>query len=566
MYVADFETTTDVTDCRVWAWAICEIDNANNVIVDNSLDSFMEFVRDHPDVYYFHNLKFDGEFIISWLFEHGFDHNSEGSHKENSFHTLISNKGQFYSMDICFSKRGKKKANVSEFRDSLKKLPMSVEEIAKSFNLPLQKLEIDYDAPRPVGHHITDEEKAYITNDVRIVAEALSIQFSQDLKKLTIGSDALSWYKSIRKGWNNLFPVFDNAIDENIRRSYRGGWVYCNPKFQGKIIKEHGIVLDVNSLYPSVMYDRRLPVGQPVYFDERYTEDRAKPLYIQFVTCHIKLKENHLPTIQIKGNPYFMATEYITDSGGMVDLALTSVDLELLFDHYEVEVLSWNGGYKFAYATGLFCEYIDYWSNIKKSNTGGIRLLAKLMLNSLYGKFATNPDVTAKIPYLKEDESIGYRLGEPELRDPVYTPMGCFITAYARDVTIRASQANYDRFLYADTDSMHLLGDNVPEGIEVHPTKLGAWSEEAAFNKAKYIRAKSYMEQITHLGIADDMGEMFMKPIDEFLDVKCAGAPKDAKRFMTFDNFEVGSSFDGKLRPQHVKGGIVLVPTTFTIM
>ena len=54
------------------------------------------------------------------------------------------------------------------------------------------------------------------------------------------------------------------------------------------------------------------------------------------------------------------------------------------------------------------------------------------MLNSLYGKFATNPDITPKLPYLKEDGSVGYRLGEKETRDPVYTPMGCFITAWAR--------------------------------------------------------------------------------------------------------------------------------------
>lgn len=565
MYVADFETTTDPNDCRVWAWAVCEIGNTDNIAIGTSLDDFMAFMRDNPDDYWFHNLKFDGEFIISWLFGHGFYHNSENYNLNQSFRTLISSSGQFYSMDICFEKRGKKRANVSHIKDSLKKLPMSVDQIAKSFNLPLQKLEIDYDEYRAPDHVLTEQERAYITNDVVIVAKALSIQFDNELKKLTIGSDALNWYKNIRSNWDNLFPVIDNDIDTMIRRSYRGGWVYVNPIIAGDMVGA-GMVLDVNSLYPSVMYDRRLPIGQPVYFEGRYSHDRSRPLYIQFLTCHIKLKADHLPTIQIKGNPFFMATEYITDSGGAVDLALTSVDMELLRDHYDITVISWNGGYKFQYATGIFCEYIDHWMHVKATTKGGQRQLAKLMLNSLYGKFATNPDVTPKVPYMTDDGIVRYKRGDEQFRDPVYTAMGCFITAYARDVTIRAAQSNYNRFLYADTDSLHLMGDEVPDGLIVHPSNLGAWSEEALFSNAKYLRAKSYIERVTHTGTADENGEMYMQPCDPFLDVKCAGAPKESKNFMTFENFHSGSTFGGKLRPLHVRGGIVLTPTTYTLL
>lgn len=565
MYVADFETTTDPNDCRVWAWAVCEIGNDENITIGNDLDGFMEFMRTNPTDYWFHNLKFDGEFIISWLFDHDYYHNSENYNLNHSFRTLISNTGQFYSMDICFEKLGKKKQIVAHLKDSLKKLPMSVEAVAKSFNLSLQKLEIDYDEYRAPGHVLTEQERDYITNDVVIIAKALEIQFNNELKKLTIGSDALNWYKSLKRNWDNLFPTLDLSVDEMIRKSYRGGWVYVNPAIANEMVGP-GMVLDVNSLYPSVMYDRKLPIGQPVYFDGCYTYDPARPLYIQFLTCHLKIKQDHLPTIQIKGNPYYIATEYITDSGAAVDLALTAVDMELLKDHYDVTVISYNGGYKFQYASGIFCEYIDHWMDIKATTSGGQRQLAKLMLNSLYGKFATNPDVTPKIPYMKDNGAIGYKLGKPDTRDPVYTAMGCFITAYARDVTIRAAQSNYSRFLYADTDSLHLTGDHTPSELYIHPTDLGAWSEEALFSEAKYLRAKSYMEMVTHTGTADDNGDMYMQPCDPFLDVKCAGAPKDSKRFMTFENFHSGSTFGGKLRPEHVPGGIVLVPTTYTLL
>ena len=42
-----------------------------------------------------------------------------------------------------------------------------------------------------------------------------------------------------------------------VKRGNEGGFTYLNPKFKGKIVKK-GVVLDVNSLYPSVMYDRLL--------------------------------------------------------------------------------------------------------------------------------------------------------------------------------------------------------------------------------------------------------------------------------------------------------------------
>ena len=29
-YTADFETTPDPIDCRVWAWSICNIDDVND--------------------------------------------------------------------------------------------------------------------------------------------------------------------------------------------------------------------------------------------------------------------------------------------------------------------------------------------------------------------------------------------------------------------------------------------------------------------------------------------------------------------------------------------------------
>ena len=106
LYTADFETTTDIQDCRVWATGICSIDDLT-FTYGNSIEYFIDFARVHiGSTFYFHNLKFDGEFIMCWLFSHGFKHitnRKEG--RKNTFTTLISDKGQFYSLEVFFEQK-----------------------------------------------------------------------------------------------------------------------------------------------------------------------------------------------------------------------------------------------------------------------------------------------------------------------------------------------------------------------------------------------------------------------------------------------------------------------------
>lgn len=558
---ADFETTTDVDDCRVWAWAVCDIDT-NEVQYGTDIDTFMKHVEDNLGTYYFHNLAFDGEFIINWLLRNGFEHSERLSTK--TFQTLISDMGKFYQLKVCFERKGKKKSKSAVFKDSLKKLPMSVKAVAESFKLEESKLELDYKEAREIGHELTEHEKEYIRADVVIVAKALKVQLSQGLDALTNGSDALNGFKDVigKNRFRNLFPSLSVTLDTHVRKAYKGGYTYCNPRYAGRVVGE-GRVYDVNSMYPWVMAEKPLPVGYPVYFKGEYKDDPSHPLAIQFLTADCKLKPGMLPTLQIKHSPFFMGNVYIEDTEGFVELAMTNVDLKILYEHYDVEVLSFNGGYKFSAQTGVFVPYIDKWMRVKENSEGGIRLLAKLMLNSLYGKFATNPVVKSKVPYLKEDGSIGYKVTEPEERDPVYTPVAVFVTAWARDRIIRSAQAVYDRFLYCDTDSLHVLGDKDVEGLDVHPTKLGCWKHESDFRRGKYIRAKTYMEDIVRVGKVVD-GEYTMVP-KEYLDVKCAGLPQSLKDQCTFENFEPGLALDGKLVPNHVSGGIVLSETRFTM-
>lgn len=556
-YSWDFETTVDPNDCRVWAWASVNVDDFSDIAVGTTIESFIEFISTANCKGSFHNLKFDGEFIITWLLNNGYKHTtSKEKIKENEFYTLISDKGQFYQIIIQF-----KNSRVT-ITDSFKLLPFKVEKIAKDFGLPISKLKIDYVAARQKGHVLTQEEYDYVVADAKIVAMALKILRDNGMTKMTIGSNALNNYRSgVGKNFRYLFPVPDN--DAFIRKSYKGGFVYANPLFAGKTVGA-GIVLDVNSLYPSVMFnpDNYYPVGNGFYYDGQYVYDPVRPLYIQRIMCSFKVKKNHLPTIQIKGAfSGFVPTEYLTSSKGqIVELTLTCIDLQLFLDHYDVYDLVYVDGFKYEAKTQLFTDYIVYWSEAKaqakRDGNKSLYALAKLMLNNLYGKFSTNPICASKIPYL-DNGVVKYAPGEKEKREPVYIPVGTFVTAYARNVTIRAAQKLYFRFLYADTDSLHLLGTDIPTELDINDYKLGAWKHESSFTKGKYLRAKTYMEQ------------EIKKECDGFLitqrKITVAGMPSQCYSQVTFDNFKIGAIYTGKLRPVHVPGGIVLDSTTFKI-
>lgn len=559
IYVADFETTTDPLDCRVWAWCTCRIDDLK-LEYGNNIHTFIEWCIKHSrSTVYFHNLKFDGQFIIDYLAKTGYKLLRNADEVvSKSVKILMSRMNLLYSIDVMLEKK-KRNSKYIKFIDSLKKIPLSVDEIAKAYDLPIRKLEIDYSAYRGINHVLTDEEKDYISNDVLIVAMALRHQFDEGMKKMTMGSDAFNWYKkSIGESrFKNTFPVLSAGVDEFIRKAYKGGISQVKESIAGKVVY-NGLVADVNSMYPWAMRYCKLPYGLPIYYLGVYQDDKVYDLFIQHIKIIFKVKDNHIPIIQLKGNLFYKPTQFIKEVNEYVDLYVTSVDLKLIKQQYDIIDIIYIDGYKFKSSTKLFVDYIDYWIEVKKTSTGGKRFLAKRMLNSLYGKFATNPDVTGMYPYYDEKEKIvKYKLDLPQTREPVYTALACFVTAWGRHKLINAIQDNYDRFLYCDTDSIHVLGFEPLHNVEIHKSNLGSWALEAKFYKAKYLRAKTYAEVL----IEKDGKELK----ESILDVKCAGMTQKIKDSITFDDFEIGYKSNLKLRPVKVNGGIILENTPFTI-
>lgn len=651
-FMGDFETTVykGQVNTEVWASALVELFSDKVTILHSIAETFDYLVSLNCNVVvYYHNLKFDGAFWLSYLlvdkkFTQAYDKigDKETDVKwkqqfkmfNNTFKYSISDRGMWYSIIV------KVKNHFIEIRDSLKLLPFSVKRIGESFGTKHKKLDMEYTGFRYAGCDITKEEQEYIANDVLVVKEALEIMFKQGHNKLTIGSCCLEEYKKICRSsleiqldYDEMFPnLYDFKIDKQehkydnagdwLRKSYRGGWCYLVKGKENKI-KTNGTTADVNSLYPSMMSSKsgnKYPIGLPKFWTGNFIPDEAlkdNMYYFVRIKTRFYIKDNYLPFIQIKGDLKYKGTEsletsdvynhenddyfpyYIDKDGNIqqakVELTLTMTDYQLIKEHYELVDFEIIDGCYFYSMVGIFDEYIDKYAKIKKGSKGALRELAKLFLNNLSGKMASSTDSSFKIAYVKDDKSIGFIQVVENEKKPGYIAIGSAITSYSRNFTIRAAQKNYygaekRGFIYADTDSMHcdLLPQEI-KGIEVDDKEFCCWKLESCWDKAIFTRQKTYIEHVTHENLI---------PLDEskqYNNIKCAGMPKkckdlfeismqgtadvnenwsDEEKEFLFDkdnnpivrdysDFKVGLKVPDKLRPIHIRGGVLLVNTTY---
>lgn len=651
-FMGDFETTVykgQVTT-EVWASALVELFSDKVTILHSIAETFDYLVSLNCNVVvYYHNLKFDGAFWLSYLlvdkkFTQAYDKigDKETNVKwkqqfkmfNNTFKYSISDRGTWYSIIV------KVKNHFIEIRDSLKLLPFSVKRIGESFGTKHKKLDMEYTGFRYAGCDITKEEQEYIANDVLVVKEALEIMFKQGHNKLTIGSCCLEEYKKICRSsleiqldYAEMFPnLYDFKIDKQehkydnagdwLRKSYRGGWCYLVKGKENKI-KTNGTTADVNSLYPSMMSSKsgnKYPIGLPKFWSGNFIPEEAlkeNMYYFVRIKTRFYIKDNYLPFIQVKGDLKYKGTESLEDSDvynhengqkfpyyidkdgniqqAKVELTLTMTDYQLIKEHYELVDFEILDGCYFYSMVGIFDEYINKYAKIKKESKGALRELAKLFLNNLYGKMASSTDSSFKIAYVKDDKSIGFMQVVENEKKPGYIAIGSAITSYSRNFTIRAAQKNYygaekSGFIYADTDSIHcdLLPQEI-KGIEVDDKEFCCWKLESCWDKAIFTRQKTYIEHVTHENLI---------PLDEskqYNNIKCAGMPKkckdlfeismqgtadvnenwsDEEKEFLFDkdnkpivrdysDFKVGLKVPDKLRPIRIRGGVLLVNTTY---
>jgi hypothetical protein len=360
---------------------------------------------------------------------------------------------------------------------------------------------------------------------------------------------------SKEKIFRAVFPVLSAQQDGFIRESYFGGITMKNKRLlaeleeinykeninkQNSNLGMYGVTYDENSMYPDKMNRSLLPYGRPKNFNGNYEdlEDSIKskyPLYIQKIRVkYFNLKPDGIPMQQLRNSVDFNGREFIEsnycekyDNYVTYTLVLTNVHLKDFFRNYEVDGIEYLGGLCFKGTHGLFKSFIEKWYKIKQENKGVVKLVSKLILNSCYGKFASNPvrsfrfinlndDILDVSKYDYEGEEINY------FESSIYTAVGSFITSYAREDLLQMLHNNFDRWLYADTDSCHLLGFDDAKGdkLDINNTgELGLWKRECYFSDSIFLGAKRYAE--------NEIKSKENLKLNSKWEIKCCGLPKN---------------------------------------
>ena len=236
IYCADFETTSYQQyqvegRTRVYLWKLMGVDNLIDQIgID--IESFINFIISlgSSDIY-FHNLSFDGEFILWYILENGYQYDEEIK-GDKTFKSIIDERGSIYSITIRHNQKC-----ITELKCSYKLFPKSIADIGKLVGI--EKLNETHDYNEIKNYHSIDElpeeEIKYITNDVRIMVELIKYLQEKGVKGITMSTSAYkNWLQDkYQLCKNNMKKDTNEEIVEIVRKSYRGGITKVNQKYSG---------------------------------------------------------------------------------------------------------------------------------------------------------------------------------------------------------------------------------------------------------------------------------------------------------------------------------------------
>lgn len=483
---------------------------------------------------YFHNLAgFDNFFFFKYLIKFGY-----------KVKPIIHN-GKFIQITV---KKGK---YTYKLKDSYLLLPQSLDKLGKSFNVesggatksifPYLLSDLDYVGDYPEYKYFNKVKEAeylrykreyllhneswtfreesikYCINDCKVLYQVL-MKFNQliftSFKKNISGyptapSLAFGIYRTLFLKKDTI-PMITGKIKRDIQLGYTGGstelFIPKNPigtKIYG---------YDVNSLYPSVMIKLPYPIGDPTYFEGGGINKDSFGFYYVDVTTPLDIKH---PILQL----------HIKTEGGIRTISPLGKFSGWFFSEelknaekfgYSYEI---KRGYLFEKGN-IFKDFVAVLYNLRVSydKNHPMNYIAKLLLNSLYGRFGMSDvfminHIVAKkdypdfeYDYSKEivevmdfdgsylvrttPDTLDTELDGREIHN-VSIPVSSAVSAYAR---IHMSQfknnPNLPNLYYTDTDSAYFDGP-IPNDF-ISNTELGKMKLEGVYDQAVFLAPKVY--------------------------------------------------------------------------
>lgn len=543
VYYADFETTqpNEQQQVFVYLWAMV---SGNQTFTGTDLESFINKIKTlKKSIIYFHNLKFDFSYIQYYLIKNNIDYK------------LLEKKGTIYQVKVFDI----------EIRDSMNFLPMSLKEVGINYCKNYQKTSIDYNVDE--AHIPTDEEIEYCINDCKVLEEGLNVYFDTlyDVlenescektikklhKKLTNAGISFEAFKEL-SDFDLMCPKTSQTEYNTWRPAYRGGFVYSAPRGIVKNVK----MIDCNSMYPYIYSSIDMPIGSGFKFTE-WDKLLKYKFYIVNVYIKYELKPGYIAIIGGGVSKWGGITYKSSSNGEYEELTFCNLDLELVKRFYNCDIIL-RSGWGFNTKKEFFKHYADTFIKVKNANKGVKRNVAKILLNSPYGKTAMNGLGEIKKYYIDElsqivkSEVVGYQVQDEIYQ---YLPIAIQITAGARKLLLETAEAiGFENVHYMDTDSIKF--SDVKTDIKCDPDTLGAWKDEGFCDLFKTIAPKKYVyysEGIIHFTCAGFNKNVLTEEMKHDQKVTYEEALK------LINMFDKGLELDC-LQSKKVEGGRALIP------
>ena len=436
-------------------------------------------------IMYVHNLSFEFQFIRCY------------------FHFCdCMSKSQRQVYKVFFDQFG------IEMRDSCVLSGMNLAKTAENLTWPehssIRKLkgDLDYRPVRFPSTPLTEAEKGYCFNDVKIICCYIEEQIKMYHGKITeipltntgrvrrhVRNACFHWEKS--KTGKKIYPYkklirrLTLGVDEYgyLLGAFLGGYTHANAMYSTQVLKDvHSI--DFTSSYPTVMMSEKYPMSKGKFIDNMNITSYDD--FVKFLTDRrLAVVDVELWNIETKPE---VPDDYLSDSrarkkqdveqnngrihkASYINVLLTNIDLEMVVKAYSFTSIKINSGW-FYYKEYLPKEIIECVLEFyeKKTTLKGVKgqeaeyLLKKGMLNSLYGMCVTD--------ICKDEENCTFEKGWSTVpanvdmaidkynNDPnrfLSYAWGVFITAYARRNLFTGIMSMGKDYVYCDTDSIKFL-------------------------------------------------------------------------------------------------------------
>lgn len=532
----------------VWAWQC--YDELNGFFMTNDFYLWLDYIsRVGYKFGWCYNAKFDFSQIDYKILvenEKGWKQNEgKGKGQAYTFNSIHNDMGARYSYKLWIPYKNQSRHKYTHsvdlrdfmniFAGGLKRTLESLD-VRDNENKPIRKLEMEYQAIDFMN--LTEEEINYCCNDVKGLYFAIK-QYDQMVKIQTDGERSI-----FGKGTNimtagglakaellrSIFPKYapkdrigqfkknhpiDANLDEYARKNglYRGGICFVNPKYKGKLLKSSDFNspmyrYDVNSEYPYAMTLTPDLVGAPIYM--KYEDWIERPnSFKQKYECIYCLEEvEGVVKRGYWGLWYDPFQKEYTDTP-------KEKGLHLIFEREFNELLKWydltfliEDVILFKRGKFIFKKFIEENYELKreakKQKNKGLEAVAKLKLNSSYGKLSEK--IKRNLGHYEENKETGavhFVLDGEEINDKnsmsIY--IGALITSIARCYIMgKLREIHGEKMtkyaIYIDTDSIHTF----KKYDKANPYELGALKLEAECDIVKYLLPKTYIDCVKENG------------------------------------------------------------------